>query len=250
MLSSRTTIRRAARSPPGSTYRLPINEYDKPVHPVGRSRLHDVGSRSNRPPRPRDLARTGRSQKPGPRHLARSRGRGSRHRTKNLSPSAFSGFGLTRAGRSRRGTTPSPMLAKFAIDYVPLPRRHSPRLTHHTDDPVELEEFLMRLLAARAHILEVRHDGRALVGPQFASPPACCANPWAWTPPRCATVSTSPPEAAVRSAAAHPSRRLRRGEDDALFVFFAGPRRPRRIAPSPLIDLYAPAIRGKFRAHA
>ncbi len=59
------------------------------------------------------------------------------------------------------------MLAKFAIDYVALPQHQSRRLTHHTDDPVALEEFLMHLLAARARILEIRHDGVALNGPQF-----------------------------------------------------------------------------------
>ena len=59
------------------------------------------------------------------------------------------------------------MLAKFAIDYVALPQHHSRLLTHHTDDPVELEEFLMHLLAARARIVEVRHDGLALTGAQF-----------------------------------------------------------------------------------
>ena len=59
------------------------------------------------------------------------------------------------------------MLAKFSIDYVALPQHQSRRLTHHTDDPVALEEFLMHLLAARARILEIRHDGLALSGPQF-----------------------------------------------------------------------------------
>jgi hypothetical protein len=59
------------------------------------------------------------------------------------------------------------MIAKFAIDYVALPQHQSRRLTHHTDDPVALEEFLMHLLASRARILEVRHDGVVLNGPQF-----------------------------------------------------------------------------------
>jgi hypothetical protein len=59
------------------------------------------------------------------------------------------------------------MLSKFAIDYVALPQHHSRRLTHLTDDPVEAEEFLMYLLASRARILEVRHEGAPLSGPQF-----------------------------------------------------------------------------------
>lgn len=59
------------------------------------------------------------------------------------------------------------MLSKFSVDYVALPQHHSRLLTHHTDDPVALEEFLMHLLAARARILEIRHNGVALGGPQF-----------------------------------------------------------------------------------
>lgn len=54
------------------------------------------------------------------------------------------------------------MLAKFSIDYVALPQHHSRTLTHHTDDPVAAEEFLMHLLLSRARILEIRHDGAAL----------------------------------------------------------------------------------------
>ena len=54
------------------------------------------------------------------------------------------------------------MLSKFAIDYVALPQHHSRRLTHHTDDPVAAEEFLMHLLASRARILEIRHEGTVL----------------------------------------------------------------------------------------
>lgn len=51
------------------------------------------------------------------------------------------------------------MLRKFAIDYVL--NAHHPRgvHTHHTDDPVELEDFLMHLLAARVRVLAIRHDG-------------------------------------------------------------------------------------------
>lgn len=58
------------------------------------------------------------------------------------------------------------MLSKFSIDYVALPQHHSRTLTHHTDDPVAAEEFLMHLLAARARILEIRHEGVALPSAQ------------------------------------------------------------------------------------
>ena len=54
------------------------------------------------------------------------------------------------------------MLSKFSIDYVALPQHHSRTLTHHTDDPVAAEEFLMHLLAAHARILEIRHEGTVL----------------------------------------------------------------------------------------
>jgi hypothetical protein len=59
------------------------------------------------------------------------------------------------------------MLKKFSIDYIAIPK-HSQRVyTHWTDDPVEAEEFLMQLLASRARIKEIRHDGKVLSGPQF-----------------------------------------------------------------------------------
>jgi hypothetical protein len=54
------------------------------------------------------------------------------------------------------------MLSKFSVDYVALPQHHSRTLTHHTDDPVAAEEFLMHLLAAHARILEIRHEGTVL----------------------------------------------------------------------------------------
>lgn len=54
------------------------------------------------------------------------------------------------------------MLSKFSVDYVALPQHHSRTLTHHTDDPVAAEEFLMHLLAARSRILEIRHEGVVL----------------------------------------------------------------------------------------
>lgn len=59
------------------------------------------------------------------------------------------------------------MLNKFAIDYRGFPHHGSRVFTHHTDDPVEAEEFLMHLIAIQAHILEIRHDGNVLSGHQF-----------------------------------------------------------------------------------
>lgn len=59
------------------------------------------------------------------------------------------------------------MLNKFAIDYVAFPRHHSRVFTHFTDDPVEAEDFLMHLLAARARITAIRHDSAAMSGHQF-----------------------------------------------------------------------------------
>ena len=59
------------------------------------------------------------------------------------------------------------MLKKFSIDYVAIPRHNHRVFTHLTDDPVEAEEFLMHLLAAGAHIREIRHEGKALSRAQF-----------------------------------------------------------------------------------
>jgi hypothetical protein len=60
------------------------------------------------------------------------------------------------------------MLNKFAIDYVAFPHhRRSTGFTHFTDDPIEAEDFLMHLLAARARITAIRHDGAEIIGPAF-----------------------------------------------------------------------------------
>ncbi len=54
------------------------------------------------------------------------------------------------------------MLKKFSIEYVPLAQHNQRVYTHVTDDPVEAEDFLMQLLAFRARIREIRHEGKAL----------------------------------------------------------------------------------------
>jgi len=59
------------------------------------------------------------------------------------------------------------MLPKFSIDYIALPKHNHRTLTHRTDDPVEVEDFLMHLLASGATIKEIRHDGKVLSGHQF-----------------------------------------------------------------------------------
>jgi len=58
------------------------------------------------------------------------------------------------------------MLAKFAIDYTALPNHSVRVLTHHTDDPVEAEEFLMHLLFSGARIKDIRHEGASLTQQQ------------------------------------------------------------------------------------
>lgn len=59
------------------------------------------------------------------------------------------------------------MLKKFSIDYVAMPKHNQRVYTHMTDDPVEAEDFLMQLLASRARIQEIRHEGIVLNRPQF-----------------------------------------------------------------------------------
>ncbi len=59
------------------------------------------------------------------------------------------------------------MLSKFAIDYLSFSQHGSRTFTHLTDDPIEAEDFLMQLLAARARITAIRHDGAAMTSKQF-----------------------------------------------------------------------------------
>lgn len=51
------------------------------------------------------------------------------------------------------------MLAKYDIEYV-IHSQHNQRVdTHRTDDPIEVEDFLMNLLAAGARIRAIKHEG-------------------------------------------------------------------------------------------
>ena len=59
------------------------------------------------------------------------------------------------------------MLNKFAIDYIAFPQHSSRVFTHRTDDPIEVEDFLMHLLAARCRISAIRHDGSVMTSHQF-----------------------------------------------------------------------------------
>ncbi|HRE08926.1 MAG TPA: hypothetical protein PKX00_25130 [Opitutaceae bacterium] len=59
------------------------------------------------------------------------------------------------------------MLSKFAIDYLSFSHHGNRTFTHLTDDPIEAEDFLMQLLAARARITAIRHDGAAMTAKQF-----------------------------------------------------------------------------------
>ncbi|WP_395741737.1 hypothetical protein [Prosthecobacter sp.] len=51
------------------------------------------------------------------------------------------------------------MISKFSVEYTIHPQHNSRRDTHRTDDPVELEDFLMQLLIAGARILSIKHEG-------------------------------------------------------------------------------------------
>jgi hypothetical protein len=51
------------------------------------------------------------------------------------------------------------MLAKYTIEYTLFPQHNKRVESHHTDDPVELEDFLMHLPAGGARIRAVKHEG-------------------------------------------------------------------------------------------
>ncbi len=59
------------------------------------------------------------------------------------------------------------MFSKFAIDYSTLHQHCDRTFTHQTDDPVELEDFIMHLLASGSRIHQIRHEGAVLKGAQF-----------------------------------------------------------------------------------
>ncbi len=59
------------------------------------------------------------------------------------------------------------MQSAYSIEYIVFPQHSARVLTHRTDDPVEVEDFLMHLLATGASIKEIRHDSLPLTGHQF-----------------------------------------------------------------------------------
>jgi hypothetical protein len=59
------------------------------------------------------------------------------------------------------------MLAKFAINYTVFPEHNKRVETHHTDDPVEAETFLVQLLTSGSRIHSIMHDGVAVEPHQF-----------------------------------------------------------------------------------
>jgi hypothetical protein len=60
-----------------------------------------------------------------------------------------------------------PMLAKFTITYTVFPEHNKRVDTHYTDDPVEAELFLAKLLSSGSRILEIKHDGVNLESAAF-----------------------------------------------------------------------------------
>jgi hypothetical protein len=54
------------------------------------------------------------------------------------------------------------MLTKFIVEYTIFPQHNKRVERHQTDDPVEVEDFLMHLLACGARIHAIKHDGIAL----------------------------------------------------------------------------------------
>lgn len=59
------------------------------------------------------------------------------------------------------------MLSKFTIEYTGFPHQDKDPHFHRTDDPVEAEDFLTRLLILDARILSIKHEGLDLSPHQF-----------------------------------------------------------------------------------
>ncbi|WP_395739861.1 hypothetical protein [Prosthecobacter sp.] len=51
------------------------------------------------------------------------------------------------------------MISKFSVEYIIHPQHNKRVDTHRTDDPVELEDFLMQLLISGARIVAIKHEG-------------------------------------------------------------------------------------------
>lgn len=57
------------------------------------------------------------------------------------------------------------MTTPFEIDYIIQPKPRQRVDTHHTDDPLEAEDFLLSLLASGARIKAIRCSGSELDQP-------------------------------------------------------------------------------------
>ncbi|MEI8292812.1 MAG: hypothetical protein WCG66_02360 [bacterium] len=59
------------------------------------------------------------------------------------------------------------MIAKFAINYTVFPDHNKRVDTHHSDDPVEAENFIVQLLTSGSRIHSILHDGVPVEPHQF-----------------------------------------------------------------------------------
>jgi hypothetical protein len=64
-------------------------------------------------------------------------------------------------------TITHPMHSKFTISYTIFPEHNKRVETHHTDDPVEAETFLVQLLTSGTRIHSIMHDGVPVEPHQF-----------------------------------------------------------------------------------
>lgn len=51
------------------------------------------------------------------------------------------------------------MISKFSVEYIIHPQHNKRVDTHRTDDPVELEDFLMQILISGTRIVSIKHEG-------------------------------------------------------------------------------------------
>jgi len=75
--------------------------------------------------------------------------------------------GKAKPGLIAAETMTHPILAKFAINYTVFPEHNKRVETHHTDDPVEAETFLVQLLTSGTRIHSIMHDGVPVEPHQF-----------------------------------------------------------------------------------
>jgi hypothetical protein len=54
------------------------------------------------------------------------------------------------------------MIAKYDIDYIIQPEHNHRVDTHRSNDPIEVEDFLLNLLATGSRVVAIKHEGIAL----------------------------------------------------------------------------------------